>query len=297
MSLRLVRSLCKTSLLTSACLLSYALTASAQTLPTEISITTFNIKYYGLNGDHDGEPGSEVRDNTIKAHLNKYELWTDVVVFQEIVDVPGLQSLMGSGYLCRSYDNEDPRHQHVVICHKKKFAFRMAKDEDNYILDDVAMSRYRPVVHGILTYRNKPMLHVMGVHLKAQPDRSDVRTEQTHMIAEYLTHRENSEPVVIIGDFNTHNDDAEVMNGIYKHEDIDLVQVTVPQEFTYRVPQHGAKLDRIWVSRNLRVSQKPKVAGPCNSVATSTDPIRTYNTEVSDHCPVTLKVAPKQTTR
>lgn len=297
MSLRLDRSVFKNCCLTFTCTLFFSLTAAAQSLPTDISITTFNIKYYGLNGDHDGEPGSEVRDNKIKAHLNKYELWSDVIVFQEIVDVPGLKSLMGSDYLCRSYDNEDPRHQHVVICHKKKFAFAMAPDDDNYILDDVALGRYRPVVHGVLTYRKIPLLHIMGVHLKAQPNRSDVRTEQTNIIAQYLANRQNEEPVVIIGDFNTHNDDATVMTNIYRQDDVNLVQINVPQQYTYRVPRHGAKLDRVWVSRDLRVSQKPKVAGPCNSVATDTDPIKIYNTEVSDHCPVTLKVAPRPSSR
>lgn len=290
MSLRLVRRVLFVSALATLCPGINATLQSAESR-TELSITTFNIKYFGLDGDHDGEPGDDYRANTIIAHLNKYNLWSDVNIFQEIVDVPALQSLMGTDYLCHSYDNEDPRHQHVVICHKKKYTFIVASDDDNYALEDVAMERYRPAVHGILKARNGDrLLHVFGVHLKAQPNQSDIREQQTNVIADYLASRQDLEPVVIAGDFNTFNSDSDMMTQIYQRDAVDMKQVDNTNQFTYRSGSKGSKLDRFWISNTLKVTQNPTVSGPCNSVRGNNSDVSQYNKQVSDHCPVTIKV-------
>lgn len=289
---RLARSLFKRPSIIASYILAISSSAFAQA-PTEISITTFNIKFYGLNGNHGGSPGTEARDAKIRNHLTTNDLWTDVMVFQEIVDVAALERMVGEHYKCQSYDNHDPRHQHVVICFKDIFTFEKARDDDNFIIDEVALEKHRPAVHGVLTWQNRPLLHVFGVHLKAQPDQTDVRTEQTHLIADYLERRENDEPVVILGDFNTHNNDHVIMNDIFSRNSINLREAPISQKYTYRVPVRGAKLDRIWISSDLRLKQQVNVVGPCNA-PNNARPIRTYNSEVSDHCPVTLKVALNQ---
>lgn len=290
MSLRLSRIVLFFSALAVASPVFTSASLANETL-TELSITTFNIKYFGLDGDHDGEPGDDLRNNTIVAHMNKYDLWSDVNIFQEIVDIPALKALMGTNYLCQSYDNPDPRHQHVVICHKKKYTFLPASDDDNYTLEDVAIGRHRPAVHGILIARNGDrLMHVVGVHLKAQPDQSAIREQQTNMIADYLESRDDLEPILIAGDFNTFDNDSTMMTDIYRRDGVDMMQVNNSNQYTFRSGSTGSKLDRFWVSKSLVVTQNPKVAGPCNSVAGNNAAIKQYNQQVSDHCPVTIKI-------
>ena len=287
MSLRLLRDV----LFFSA--LSFSLTSpsSAEETPAEdISITTFNIKFYGLNGVFGGPAGSESRDSSIKAHLNRFQLWTDVMVFQEIVNVAALKALVGTDYLCKTYDHSDKTHQHVVLCHKKKFSFVTASDDDNYALEGVSLDQYRPAVHGVLiNKKGRRLLHIFGVHLKAQPNCSDIREQQIGVIGDYLKARTDSEPTIILGDFNTFHSDPETFSDVFDDASIDMKQAVNSYKFTYRSGNNGSKLDRIWLSRSLQVSKPAKVAGPCNEVG-SNHAVKTYNKEVSDHCPVTIKI-------
>ena len=52
------------------------------------------------------------------------------------------------------------------------------------------------------------LLQIVGVHLKAMPDKSDVRREQVQMISDYLADRQDEEPAIVVGDFNAYGDDA-----------------------------------------------------------------------------------------
>ena len=288
MSLRLLRDV----LLFSALSFSLSSQSQAEQSPAEdISITTFNIKFYGLNGVFGGPAGSETRDSKIKAHLNRHQLWTDVMVFQEIVDVDALKTLVGTDYLCKSYEHSDKSHQHVVLCHKKKFTFVPASDDDNFALEAVSMDKYRPAVHGVLVNKKgRRLVHIFGVHLKAQPNFSDMRLQQMGVVGDYLKSRTDSEPAIILGDFNTYHDDPEKMSEILADDGIDMKQAVNSYNFTYRSGSNGSKLDRIWHSSALQVSEPAKVAGPCNEVGGSNQAVKTYNNDVSDHCPVTIKV-------
>jgi endonuclease/exonuclease/phosphatase family metal-dependent hydrolase len=288
MSLRLLRNFLFVSVIS----VPFSPMSIAEVTQTQdISITTFNIKFYGLNGVHGGQAGSETRDDKIKAHLTKHQIWTDVMIFQEIVDVAGLEDLVGSNYSCKSYDHADSTHQHVVLCHKKTFTFVTASDDDNYALEEVSLDKHRPAVHGILVNKDgKKLLHIFGVHLKAQPDCSDVRATQVGLIGDYMKSRADNEPTIILGDFNSYGDDPVKFSEVFADEAIAMTPATDSYKFSYRSGGQGSKLDRIWLSNSLQVVSPAKVSGPCNDAGGSSQAIKTYNKEVSDHCPVTIKV-------
>jgi endonuclease/exonuclease/phosphatase family metal-dependent hydrolase len=288
MSLRLLRDI----LFVSVLCVPFSTASLAEDISTQdISITTFNIKFYGLNGVFGGQAGSETRDNKIMAHLTKYQIWTDVMIFQEIVDVERLETMVGSNYSCKSYDHQDRTHQHVVLCHKKTFSFVTASDDDNYAIEDVSLDKHRPAVHGILVNKDgKRLLHIIGVHLKAQPICSDIRATQVGIIGDYLKNRPDSEPTIILGDFNSFGDDPVKFSEIFADDAIDMKEAADSYKFSYRSGGQGSKLDRIWHSNSLQVVSPAKVSGPCNDAGGSSPAIKTYNKEVSDHCPVTIKV-------
>jgi endonuclease/exonuclease/phosphatase family metal-dependent hydrolase len=258
---------------------------------TNLTFTMFNIKYYGLNGDHDGTQGSETRNAAIKDHLTRNNLWTDVMAFEEIVDVRALKrDITGERYSCESYDHNDSRHQHVVLCVRSGLRLVVADDDDNFTLENVQMERYRPAVHGIVeTNDGERLAHVIAVHLKAQPNMSDVRIEQTHMIADYIYDREDALPVVLLGDVNTHGNDHELMSNILDDYGVDMFEVENPATSTFRTPGNASKLDRMWVTEGVRVVEEPRTYGPCTGDGW-TGTITDYNRKVSDHCPVAVKL-------
>lgn len=273
-----------------ASLVSLSRTAIASTF----SITTFNIRFYGLDGNMDNAPGSETRDASIRAHLERESALTDVIVFQEIVDVRGLaQKVLKNEYQCESYDGRGNKHQYVVICVKPHLRFVKASDDDDFVIDevDLGVDSYRPAVHGLVTTRmGLPLAHVVAVHLKAQPDDASrqKRIKQAGLIRDYAKRRADQVPMIVLGDANTHGPDAVTMDGIFDEAGCGLKQLPVEAEYTWRTPSNGNKLDRVWASPMLNVKAKPHVAGPCNSRDTAT--IKTYNARVSDHCPVTMTI-------
>ena len=171
-------------------LLAFALVAPGARAATTLSVTTLNLKYFGLNGSPDNQPSDEARDPTINAYLDQNRLRSEVMVFEEIVDVPRLESgIVGPDYNCTSYDNPSEIHQHVVVCVKSGLRFDLAPDDDNYLLEDVTLDniKYRPAVHGIVgLVGGADLFHLVGVHLKAMPECGDIRVKQTQIIHDYL---------------------------------------------------------------------------------------------------------------
>lgn len=289
------------SRLTVAAALSIGLTNAARAEEfarnAPLSITTFNIKYFGLNGDPESS-ATESRADAIREHLSRERLFTDVMVFEEIVDVEMLKrDVVGPAYTCRSYDHPNPEHQHVVVCVRGEFVFAPATDDDNYALEDVTLgqARYRPAVHGVVkSRRGQPLLHVFGVHLKAYPEFSNERLQQADIIADYLNQRGDDAPVIILGDFNTYNQDVSELSERFARVDRGLTLVEVPGPYTWRSASSGHKLDHVWISSDLTAGDA-RIAGPC--ATTHRDTIASYLRSVSDHCPVTLTVTRSSMTR
>src|SRR5690606_5556505 len=130
---------------------------------------------------------------------------SDVFVFEEILDAQGLEErVLGNRYRCLTYDHNNSGHQHVVLCHKRHFGFRVANDDDNYAYESVAMRSLRPALHGILTNSDgEDLAHIVGVHLKAMPEASARRMEQTRIMAALFAERDDALPLILTGDFNS----------------------------------------------------------------------------------------------
>lgn len=267
-------------------LMSLGVTAPTLAAPrAPLTVTYFNIAWFGLGGSPSGSTSTERRAPTIRKFFDDNQLWADVMAFEEIVNVEMLKrDVLQNRYECQSYDHRDSKHQHVVVCNKNELSFVKAADDDNFTLEDVAMSNLRPAVHGILKDANgRRLLHVVGVHLKAMPEKSDVRREQVGMISDYLTEREDGEPILVIGDYNSFNDDPEAFADLFGRE---MRQVPIRAEYTFNDTRYKNKFDLAWASSSLEGMITERVVGPCNS--TSRADIEKFNREVSDHCPVNL---------
>lgn len=264
----------------------------ASPVQAAISLTTMNIRFYGLNAE-------ENRDPAINRYLDANGLRSDVMVFQEIVDVERLETkVVGLGYACTSYDNPARGHQHVVVCLKSTYRFEQAQDDDDFVLENVAMGNvmYRPAVHGVIrnVRTGKRVAHLVAVHLKAMPEDAAKRVQQFQMIHDYLAYeRADSLPAILVGDTNLFDADQDAVNEVLLTDDLGLAAVSTPGRYTWRVPENGQRFDRIWIEAGLSVVGAAKVAGPCNLTGpTAEAQIRLFNQEVSDHCAVSVQLAP-----
>ncbi len=254
---------------------------------TTLTVTYFNMEWFGLGGSPSGTTASETRAPTVKKFFDDNALWADVMSFEEIVDLNRLQhDVLQDRYKCQSYVNRDAKHQHVALCYKNAYTLVKAADDDNFTLENVAMTNLRPAVHGILkNAQGQRLAQFFSVHLKAMPDKGDVRRQQVQMIADYINGRADAEPVVVLGDFNTFDNEPAEFDDIFGS---DLKQVALHEQYTWREPTRGSKFDRAWVSSEMGTSVTERVLGACNLPASSAAAISTYNRTISDHCPVNL---------
>lgn len=277
------------------------------TKPNQLRITSLNIRWYGLGGYLEGNPDKEKRDDTIREFLTKYVPASDVMIFEEIVDVERLEKkILGSKMKCISYDHQDPKHQFVVICLDKKYSFKREPTDNNDVIDDVSINdRSRPAVTAIITdAQGRELLRVVGVHLKAMPNETKSRLTQVERIASYLkAAQKTSIPVLITGDFNTYetkdngqaSPDNTLFDKIFARQGLNIAEAQSNFDYTYRSRQYRSKFDRFWVSQNLPVAETVQVNGTCNH-SSSQGPFQDpnyYYQHVSDHCPVTIAVKVK----
>jgi len=257
-----------------------------------LSFTQMNIKWFGLNGSPNEDGGNETRVQSIRAHLENNNLLSDVMVFEEIVDVELLTTgILEDKYRCHSYDRPDPKHQHVVLCHLKKYRLDPGPGTKDLIMDELDLNgRLRPAVHGVLKdYKGRSVFHIIAVHLKAMPDMSEVRMQQVKLIADYLASIGKRTPVAVMGDFNTYGSDPEDISDLFA--DVGLEEVHSPEDFSWASASESyprAKFDRTWMSHAAAANVKASnVVGPCNN-STQTA-LETYNRKVSDHCAVKIE--------
>jgi hypothetical protein len=280
--IRLIRALSLTGFMFAA-----AIASASEDGARNFSLTEINLKWFGLNGSPFED--RETRAASIKQFFKTKKLFADVMVFVEIVDLELLQTaVLGSDYKCQSYTRKDPRHQFVAICHLLKYRFDLASGQKSYALEAVDVTgRLRPAVHGVLkTKAGEAIAHIFGLHLKAMPDQSALRLQQTKAVSQYLAGRGEETPVIVIGDVNTYANDADKMSTILGKND--LVEAVSDGDYTWadaEGPYEPAKFDRVWVSSEIEgkiVSNQ--VVGPCNDA--SEKELALYNTSVSDHCAV-----------
>ncbi len=262
---------------------------------TELRISTFNIRWFGLDGDLFGSFGSESRVDTVRAFIDEHLSDRDVLVFQEIVDKELFFTEVVPEYTCVSYDGRAGKHQHIAVCHTDAYEYRAPVDDDNFTLEEINTSGFlRPAVHGtIYTAAGEPVSHLLAVHLKANEQSTERRIEQAEILqarAEAL-YEASDLPVIMIGDFNTHfavdterdENDEDVLEDIL----YPLSRVRLPVEYTYQ--EKGGKtrrLDHAFVSPGVSVLQVVS-PGPCDLDRDIHLPqIETYYDTLSDHCPV-----------
>jgi len=151
-----------------------------------LKVTSFNIRWYGNGGSF--RPKEEQRDQDLKHFFDTELKDSDLIMFQEIVDVVRLQNIFGTSRECTSYDHPDPNHQHVVVCVNGDILFGLEPGFQNHALEDLALTRYRPGLHGLVQAKSdrRALLHMIGVHLKAHPNHSKTRYTQGNILADRI---------------------------------------------------------------------------------------------------------------
>lgn len=278
-------------------LLSFPTLRASESSKLSFTITTFNIKFFGYH------PETEQRDPHLKIFLKNSVPASDIIVFEEIVDVPRLKNILPSQWQCLSYPAPYEGHQHVVLCHSPRFKFMREPTDNNDIIDEVAGERgtWRPALTSIVTdVSGKKLFRIVGVHLKALPEYSKARVAQAEMIAGYLEKLKSSNlPVVIAGDFNTFKvpdnnetvNDKELILSSFNAARLDMS--LVPNDlFTFRNSYGQAQFDHFYLSEAFKVKSL-KIFEVCNSSiindAGNLD-LTLYNKNISDHCPVTAEL-------
>ncbi len=263
----------------------------------QVTISTFNVRMYGYRND------SEVRDPVVKKFIFETMPASDILVFEEIMDVARFKKLMPENWSCLSYDHLTP-HQFVLLCHSPKFSFKREPNDDNDVIDEVGGPKgtLRPAVTAIVTdLKGNSLFRMVAVHLKALPDYSNVRIDQAQVIARWLSNvKEPNLPVIMTGDFNTYTTQ---MNG-QSENDIQLIQRKmddanlkishIPNElFTFKTKYGASQFDHFYVSSSLKVTKPLNVFEICNSDSPAQNDQMTleyYNNLISDHCPVTAEI-------
>lgn len=279
-------------------LLSFS-TLKAYESPKTITVTTFNIRFFGLY------PDSDNRDLVLQEFLNQSIPKSDIISFEEIVDVPRLKKLLPVGWDCLSYDHSDVKHLHVMLCHSPAYRFSKEPTDDNYLIDEVAgpKGNLRPAVTAIVTnLKGNALFRMVGVHLKALPEYSKARVAQTEIIANYLGKLKNSNlPVVIAGDFNTFSapqnqeteNDTDLILKTLNAQQLDMKIIANPF-FTFRNSYGQGLFDHFYLSDGLSASRPLKIFDICNAATTTgtgTLDLAYYNKNISDHCPVSAEIS------
>jgi endonuclease/exonuclease/phosphatase family metal-dependent hydrolase len=267
----------------------------------ELRIATFNIRWYGLDGDLFGSIGTESRNGTIRAFMSEHLAAHDVVVFEEIVDLDLFQEEIMPGHTCTTYDGFTGKHQHVMLCHTDAVSFVQEDDDDDFALEALNLGGLRPGLHGKLVDRDgAPLAHIVAVHLKAKEDSTAKRLEQAEILSDRMDvmRAKDDLPVILIGDFNTHR--AE-LTGRPENDEVLLAEILERDDRVRRVEQGvthtyrerngvGFRLDQAWLSPDITVTDVA-VPGPCNvDFATEPQTIVEYYDTVSDHCPLSLRL-------
>lgn len=276
---------------------------SGNSFASSLKITTFNLRWYGLGGEISGQRSDEYRDPFITEFLSTKYINTDIFLFQEVIDTERLGQLMnGLGHHCVSYRHEQFNHQHLMICLKKSLDIVPEKGDDDYTYPLIENRPYlRPALYGqvIDRYSKKPLIHLVGLHLKAGPSSIDARLEQVNNLNKrVLEYRQNNLPVVIAGDLNTYRNsryedkesDLVVLGDAFKS--IDVTRRTSDYDYTYRNGGSGNVFDHFYVSDKTE-TKYVEIWRACGGSSRNTKRLENlswYQRFISDHCPVSLRV-------
>lgn len=251
----------------------------------DLKIVTFNIRCFGFDGDYFARGRSESRIPYIKEFIQLNYSDVDVFIFQEIMDLSILKSILPDGFKFYHYDHEYPRHMHVVLACKNEFDFADVQIIENTALDQ---TKSRPALYGKLTQKKKSVAHVIGLHLKSGFEHTDKRMKQCQIICDFINTLDKDLPVVMAGDFNSHFkirtkkefDDLSFFQKIFE----DQLTLEDHNKKTYVLPTEDAHLDHFWTRgisvKDLEVYELEKY--------TTANALKNYYREISDHLPVKI---------
>ncbi len=262
----------------------------------DLKVSTFNIRWFGLDGDLHGSLGTESRVDTVRAFLEAEMADRDVLVFQEIVDLDLFTTEVVPDLDCITYEGFSGKHQHVMVCTSEGYRLVPAADDDDFALEALNTGSLRPGVHGqLLTASGTPVAHLVAVHLKANELSTDRRLAQAGILFEHVEalRARSGLPVITIGDFNTHlavhtgraEDDESMIDDVLAP----LRRVPLPVTFTYQ-EKDGTRfrLDQAWLSPDIEVVDV-RSPGACDlDLTTHADAIAEHFDTLSDHCPLIL---------
>lgn len=301
----------KRSLIGLAVLASLFVQSSAHAT-TELQITTFNIRWFGVRYDDPRGPNPKpidpkaikARAEIVRDFLEKAVDPHDVITFEEVVDVNLLKSVLPTGWTCMSYSTPNKSHQHVAICASPKYQLLKVPYDNNSTIEAVATDPQwsRPAVRvDLADLKGNRLLRMVGVHFKAMPGFSRERIRQMGAIATDLSQGPKV-PTIILGDMNTFETDETRL----KQDDIELLGTALAQKdptftylshsvpYTFRSPQHRSQFDQMFVNNGVRVIKAPKVFAVCSATRNAASGYMNfdyYYKNVSDHCPVQVRVA------
>ena len=253
----------------------------------KLKITTFNIRCFGFGGEYFQREKSELRGPYLKYFIEKNYSDTDVFVFQEIMNTLYLPTILPKGFKTYTYKHSYNRHMFIVLACRKEFEIKDFKTIPNTALDDETS---RPAAYGRLTYLNKEILDIVGVHLKSQSNHTDSRILQAKAILKFIKDLSNKVPKLITGDFNTHRiestlkdkDDLVYLKEVFK----DQLKLFPHNKNTYLTSTEFMSLDHFFISGlipiDIDVYNLPDY--------TPDQSFKYFYNEISDHLPVTLSI-------
>jgi hypothetical protein len=282
------------------------LLANSSHADVAVNVSTFNMKWFGIGGDPNNVQ-KEFRIPIMKDFLAKHFSFSQIFVFEEVVDLTTLKLILPQGWECVGYQHPMVNHQHVAICAVPEISLEKVSYDTNFVIEEVAAEspRMRPAVRVDVKVRNtrKLLFTLVGVHFKAMPNETARRLTQARAVAKDLTRIPANIPVVITGDFNVYSaketklpeDDISLVLRAFNEGSRGATYAHVPHQQnakTFRSPKFKNQFDQFYVRGPLKVTTIPVVFPVCG--ATQDGPgylnFSFYYKNVSDHCPTGIQV-------
>ncbi len=252
-----------------------------------LNIVTFNIRCFGFDGNYFARHRIESRLSTLKDFIAEIYADVDVFILQEIMDLEYLPKIFTPNYKFYFYPHEYPRHMHVVLACRDNLSFELVQTIPNTALDN---TQSRPVIYGQLNDEEKPLAHVIGLHLKSGFNHTDKRILQSEQISAFISGLRQDLPFIMGGDFNSHFksrtekefDDLEYLKQIFKNQ----LELEEHNQKTYVLPTENAQLDHFWTQGLMTKTVEVYDL----RTYTEANCLKNYYREISDHLPVKLSI-------
>lgn len=272
----------------------------------QFEVVTFNVRWLGVTVDDPRLPNPKPKDPVLVKKqiasmadfMKKVVNPKSIIVFQEVVDLTALRTILPINWTCDGYKSANIHHQHVVLCVSPLFRIVNVPHDRNKVIEAVASDAVwsRPAIRADITdLKGRRFLRVVGLHLKAAPNFSLERQRQMKVIAQDLR-MSAAIPTILLGDMNTYSaketgqlfDDVVLLEKILKQTDPTFVHLKHKEPFTFRSPQHRSQFDQIYFNGPIKLVNGPDVFDVCSQTVNGTGYLdfKYYYENVTDHCPV-----------